>query len=301
MTSGRLGRRIGGGVAWALAGMLACAPAARASTPTELYYQRLVMAAADARCGLFSPPLRTALVAAQAQARGAALRAGADADSLARTMATARARAGSAACGSKDLSVASERVRQAFDGYLRVQRMSFTGDLRTWEAARAVSRDTWTWRLSQSASFGPDAAVFGIAAQGADQPLTAVAGFADGGWPYAARLVMRDPDRSPAPSALRLKRGSPLSSRTPHGTGARIVLAQSRSIAEARLAPAGVKKAIQFRFPVEAAETLQTLDPREAVAIEFLFSGPAGETVRTAYFEVGDFTAATAFLKVASR
>jgi hypothetical protein len=72
-------------------------------------------------------------------------------------------------------------------------------------------------------------------------------------------------------------------------------------MADPRLAPRGFKQAIQFRFPADAVQTLQALDPREAVAIEFLFSGPAGDEVRTAYFEVGDFTAATAFLKVASR
>jgi hypothetical protein len=40
------------------------------------------------------------------------------------------------------------------------------------------------------------------------------------------------------------------------------------------------------------------LDPREAVAVEFLFSG---DRVRTAYVEVGDFAAGRAFLQVAAR
>jgi hypothetical protein len=56
-----------------------------------------------------------------------------------------------------------------------------------------------------------------------------------------------------------------------------------------------------FRFPAEATEALAALDPREAVAVEFLFTGPDGEAVRTAYVEVGDFAAARAFQQVAQR
>ncbi|MDZ4370247.1 MAG: hypothetical protein U1C74_02340, partial [Phenylobacterium sp.] len=53
-----------------------------------------------------------------------------------------------------------------------------------------------------------------------------------------------------------------------------------------------------FRFPQTAAKALADLDPREAVAVEFLF---AGDRVRTAYVEVGDFAAGRAFLQVAAR
>ena len=45
-------------------------------------------------------------------------------------------------------------------------------------------------------------------------------------------------------------------------------------------------------------QALGELDPREAVAVEFLFSG---DRVRTAYVEVGDFAAGRAFLQVAAR
>ena len=43
------------------------------------------------------------------------------------------------------------------------------------------------------------------------------------------------------------------------------------------------------------------IDPREAVAVEFLFGAGEGEAVRRAYVEVGDFAAGRAFLQVASR
>jgi hypothetical protein len=56
-----------------------------------------------------------------------------------------------------------------------------------------------------------------------------------------------------------------------------------------------------FRFPAAAADALAGLDPREAVAVEFLFTGEDGESVRTAYVEVGDFAAARAFQAIAQR
>jgi hypothetical protein len=49
------------------------------------------------------------------------------------------------------------------------------------------------------------------------------------------------------------------------------------------------------RFPAAAEDALAALDPREAVAVEFLIAGDRGEGVRTAYVEVGDFAAARAF------
>lgn len=301
MTSARARRYGGRALLVAMTALAATSGVASAATPLDLYYERSVMAAADARCGLFTPSLRFALTSAQAQARGAALRAGTDEAALARALATARAKAGSVACSGPDLAVASGRVRQAFDGYSRLQRMTFSGDAAAWEAQRPVSQTTWTWRLSQTAAFGPDRATLGLAAQGPEQPLVAVAGFADGAWPYAARLVMRDPRRAPAPSAVRLRRGSRLDGRTPPRSGADIVLARDRSLAEPLLLPTGFRKGVQFRFPPEVIDSLQALDPREAIAIEFLFSSSKGDQVRTAYFEVGDFTAATAFLKLASR
>jgi hypothetical protein len=60
------------------------------------------------------------------------------------------------------------------------------------------------------------------------------------------------------------------------------------------LAP-DMKTGWAFRFPAEAKAALAGLDPRETVAVEFLIPGDSGETVRTAYVEVGDFAAGEAF------
>jgi hypothetical protein len=56
-----------------------------------------------------------------------------------------------------------------------------------------------------------------------------------------------------------------------------------------------------FRFPPEAEAALAVLDPRETVAVEFLFTGANGEEQRTAYVEVGDFAAGQAFEELAQR
>jgi hypothetical protein len=79
MTSERKGARpahrwMGIGLA---ASLLAC-PGLASAQALDLFYERTVMTAADERCGLFDGPITSALGAARAQARGAAMRAGAD-------------------------------------------------------------------------------------------------------------------------------------------------------------------------------------------------------------------------------
>jgi len=197
--------------------------------------------------------------------------------------------------------VASDRVRSAFAGFSRIQRMTYPGDAAGWQANRGGPADVLSWRLSQPLKFGPDRAVFGLGGRGAERQLMASASFADGAWPYAARVVIRDVARTPAPQRQRLTAGSPLSGRAPPRQGARIVMAEGRSLADGVILPQGAKTGILFRFPGAAADLLRDLDPREAVTLEFIFSGPRGDQVRSAYIEVGDFTAGRAFLQVARR
>src|SRR5262245_35622564 len=102
---------------------VAAAPAARAAAASDLYYERTVMVAANARCGLFAPPVASALAAAQAQARGAAMRSGWDAAALRGLEAQARSKAYGADCASKDVALAAGRVRSAFAGYAALTRI----------------------------------------------------------------------------------------------------------------------------------------------------------------------------------
>ncbi|WP_269713978.1 hypothetical protein [Caulobacter sp. NIBR2454] len=269
-----------------------------AASAMDLYYERTVMVAADGRCRLFTPQLRAALSSGQAQARGAALRAGASPDQIAATGRRAQAAAGRAACNSPDITLAARRVREGFEGYARLQMQRFPGEIASWTADRAISQQQAVWRLSQPASFGADRAIFGLSANvgGSRTALTAVVAFADEAQPFTARIVMRDIGKTGGAYLSRGGARAPLATRLPPRTATRAFLAQARGGAEKSLLPAGAKRGMSFRFPEAAATAIEALDPREAIAVEFLFAGPRGDVVRTAYVEVGDFAAGRAFL-----
>ena len=146
---------------------------------------------------------------------------------------------------------------------------------------------------------------FGVAGHGDARPLIAAASFADGAQPYGARLVMRDASLTSGPyldpRAADIAGRLPIDARLPPRSASRVFTAEAMAPAGR---PAGVRTCQArwaFRFPAAAAEALAGLDPREAVAVEFLFAGDDGEEVRTAYVEVGDFAAARAFQAVAQR
>jgi hypothetical protein len=293
--------------AQALAVMMAVtAPAALAATPAaDLVYERALMKAADSACRLFAPDVSTALTASLAQARGAALRSGVDAASLAGVEARAQASASAAGCASPDIAIAAQRVRAAFEGYAHLDRMEFPGQSAGWLAERPVSTAQARWRVTQHDRFGWDEMTFGVVGHGADRPLMAVAMFADGAQPYAARLIVRDATLTSGPfldvRAADIAGRIPLDGRLPPRSATRAFPAEAMSLAGHDLKPAGAGEAWAFRFPAAASEALAGLDPRESVAVEFLFAGDNGEDVRTAYVEVGDFAAARAFQSLDQR
>ncbi|MDR3508294.1 MAG: hypothetical protein P4L64_10395 [Caulobacteraceae bacterium] len=282
----------------ALTGLLA--PLVAQATPVDLYYERSVMAAANQRCGLFTPELSSALESAQAQARGAALRAGASAFDLNATAAQARRKAAVTLCGSPDLALAANRVRGAFESYAHLLRMTFPGDASSWRADRTDAQRAYTWRLVQMTGFGRDSLAFGLAGRAGTSALIASAAFADGAQPYGARLVLRDVTRVSGPSLNGPARAS-LAGRLPPRSGDITFLAEARADADLTLLPPGTRSGVAFRFPRAATEALGGLDPREAVAVEFLFNGQGRDTQRTAYVEVGDFAAGRAFLAASQR
>jgi hypothetical protein len=290
------------GMALVAAAMLA--PAAAHAQAVNIFYERALMSAAGQRCGLFTAPVAAALAAGQAQARGAALRAGVAAQELSGVEARARSKAAAQACGSRDLAVAATRVKTAFDGYSRLVKMDYPGEVADWTAERFQSRDGMVWNLSQVTRFGADRMTFGLAGKDGIRSLLAVATFADGARPYAARIVMRDVARAPQPYLDRRGRAGilPLSARVTPRAMTHAYLAEARFAPDPLLAPANAKGAIAWRFPVAAAQALANLDPREAVEVEFVFAGSGGrDAVRRAYVEVGDFAAGRAFLAVAQR
>ncbi len=271
-------------------------PGAAHAQPADLFYERTVMSAADTRCSLFTPEVSAALAAAAAQARGAALRAGTDPQQLKALKATAQRRAAAVDCQSPDIAAPAARVRSAFAGYQRVLRMNYPGDVALWSADRGIGK-TPRWRLAQSADFGSNRMIFGLAGRDGPSALVAVADFADNGTPYAARLVFRDSTRTIGPYLSGGPR-QPLATKLPPRASTRMFMAEARGAAEPELLPKGSGEAWAFRFPTAAVAALSELDPREAVAIEYLFPG---DRVRTAYVEVGDFAAGRAFLHLAAR
>jgi hypothetical protein len=269
--------------------------------PADLFYERAVMSAADARCGLFAPDVAAALAAGTAQARGAALRAGVSVYTLRQTEQAAQAKAAAADCRSADVTTAAARVRMAFSGFAKLTHLTYAGDVAGWAAERNFSR-TARWQLSQETAFGGDRMAFGLAGRDGPGALIAVARFADGAEPYAARLVLRDQSRSAQPYLARFGGGStaglPLPQRLPPPGAQKTYAAGARAPAGPDLLPKGVATGWAFRFSDAAALELAKLDPREAVAVEFLFPG---DVTRRAYVEVGDFAAGRAFLQVAAR
>jgi len=281
------------------------APALAHATAVDAFYERAVMTAADQHCRLFSPELGSALQASEAQARGAALRSGLHSATLDQVEQRADAKIAVTPCGSPDIATAATRVRAAFEGYSKLQRMNYPGDIADWTADRSTSRRVAIWKLSQTDQFGASRLVFGLAGGDGPSSLVAVASFADGAEPYAARLVVRDATLAPEAFINSIQSGAgktPLSARTPPRSATRAFMAEARAKADPTLLPHGAGQGVAFRFPKSAAQTLSGLDPREAVAIDFLFATANGaEQVRTAYVEVGDFAAGRAFLASSQR
>lgn len=271
---------------------------AQAASALDLYFERTVMLAADGRCRLFTPQMRAALASGQAQARGAALRSGATPGQIAAAAGRAQAAAGRAACGSKDMQTAARRVRDGFEGYARLLVQRYPGDIAAWTADRSISQQQGVWRLSQPARFGADRMIFGLSttAGGGRTSLMAAVAFADNAQPFTARIVMRDLGKTDGPYLSLGGSKAPLAVRLPPRSATRAFLAEARGGAELSLLPPGAKKGMSFRFPEAASRAIEALDPREAIAVEFVFSGPRGDVVRTAYVEVGDFAAGRAFL-----
>lgn len=270
-----------------IAGAAVIAPVMAAAAPlSTVYYERTLMVAAGQRCKLFTPGITAALSAGAHQARGAALRSGMGMADVKAVRARALARAAAVPCGSHDLTVAAGRVREAFEAWTRLKRMTFPGERTPWLADRS-SYSRPTWKLSQKGKAGTVPATFGYAGNLDRTALVAVAGFA-GQQPYAARLVMRDEARAPLPWL-----GTAATRPLPPRSASAVILAEGKAAADASLLTAPATAGVAFRFPARAADQLGVLDPRERFAVEFLFPG---DRVVTATFEVGDFAAGRAFL-----
>lgn len=267
--------------------MLAAVPMQAWADVAQTFYERSFVLAANQRCGLFTAPVRSALTAAQRQARGAALRAGTAATALNETEMRARARAGTVACDNADLRVVKNRVEAAFAGWQRMPRMTFPGLRADWVANRVVYRSP-NWRLMQASVTGASPVTFGYASSLSGESLAAVVSFHGRPRPYAVRIVMRDPGKSP-----RAWLGA--AGQLPPAALQQVIWSSGVTAADAGLLSAGKTEGQAWRFPASAAAALDRLDPREPFAIEFVFRD---DSVARAVFEVGDFSAGRAFLEL---
>ena len=127
-----------------------------------LYYERAVMSAAGARCGLFNPSIAAALAAAQAPGAQRRPARGRHARRAGRRPRPRQRPRRAAACGGPDVQTAAERVRQAFKAYAGLHAMTFPGDLGDWRAIRDQTVINNAWRLSQTSRAGGDRVMFGL-------------------------------------------------------------------------------------------------------------------------------------------
>lgn len=272
----------------AISGMLAAVPITALADATRPYFDRSFVLAANEKCRLFTPVLAEALTSAALQARGAAMRAGASAVDLAETADRAEARAGQTACADPELLIVKDRVADAFAGWARTPRMSFPGARTDWHGDRYALVGPG-WRLRQTVMTGQSPVSFGLVGDEAgSQSLSAVISFVGQSRPYAARLVLRDAARAPRPWPADSGAGV-----LPPETQRRAIFATGSAAASEGLLQTDHPTGQAWRFPEEAADLIAALDPREAFAVEFLFSD---DSVARATFEAGDFAAGRAFI-----
>lgn len=266
------------------AALIAAVPVGAFAGPSDRYYERSFMLAANERCSLFQPQLTAALNAAAWQARGAALRAGTNGRELAETAARARLRAASTTCESDDLKMVSGRVKNAFAGWSRTSRMTFPGDRASWSADRsAYARPTW--RLMQATMTGASPVRFGVVG-GLDRPdqLMSVVSWQGRSRPTGVRIVMRDQTVTDRPWLAR---------ELPPQAQRRVFWASGVSAADASLLAENRTAGQAWVFQASVADALSHLDPREVFVVEFVFRDGS---IATSTFEAGDFGAGRAFL-----
>ncbi len=258
-------------------------PAVAAGPSLRPYYERTLMGEAGRRCPLFTPAVMRSLTAGAAQARSAALGAGADPQAVDAVRGRATAKARATACDNPDLRIAAQRVRAAFLSWSRQPRLDLPGRGGGWTAERPWKPGP-RWTLATRGALAGAPLRFGLLRLDAPEPaLAAVTPWPEASRAYAVRLVMRDGARAADPYLSRDGQPPPEASRA--------FLAQARGPA-----PAAVGPGFLVRFPPDADDALALLDPRENVRLEFAFPQPGGDRRVAVLIPVGDFATGRAFL-----
>ena len=297
--------------AW-LAGPLAGAQSVDTAILTVA--RRYFLTQADARCHLLDPATAMALKGGYVQARNAAIRSGRDMTQLTPYLDAARAAADRSPCDAPQLNAEAATARASFSSFAAMPRLSLPAGRASWSADRSHEQAD-AWRLVQYQSSAGANAAMGLYGSLGDNRLVVMARFADGAKPYAARLLVRDPDMTPLgivnPSAYSMTTSAPLG----FGSGALNFPARGMSDVQAALRPAVAangfgfsltgdyvgtqpvaEDAVRFDFSTRAYPAIARLDPREDMVVEFDFSdGP-----RFMRFGVGDFITGLSFIALPS-
>jgi hypothetical protein len=285
------------------AALVAVPMAAQAQPAVSLLYERTLMSTADARCHLFKPQIASALQAAAEQARGAALQAGVSQPQIDAAQMRARAKAASVACNTPDLQLAATRVRQAFDGYAQLIRMTFKGVFSEWRAERPhPARKEMRWALLQFAAAVDGSnlrgshLMIGLAGLPGRMQLTVLSDDPRAAKASVARIILRDPTKLGAPYADPHRKD--LAGHLPPLDLTQSFLAGGRAAAPAPLLPIGSRSGTMFVFRPLVREAMERLDPRDTFAVQIVFPSPEGDRVLTGWAEIGDFRAGEAFLAI---
>jgi len=299
-----------------LAAVSALAAPATAQTDglTAQIERRYFFVAVNDRCHLLTAPATTALKAGYVQARNAALRAGRDMTTLAPILDNARTAAAAAACDAPQVTSAMAQAQSALRTYQVQMRLDLPGSRAQWTGTRS-DQDTAQWRLVQYQNSGQADFAFGLYGTLTQNSLSVNARFSDGAHPYAARLLVRNPDVWSAgvinPAAHEPTRqrpfgfgdfattGFPAYGETEVSTLMRPVVKVNFAgfaLGGRYVGAQAPVDAQRFDFPKTAILAMARLDPREDVVVEFdCDDGP-----RYTRFEVGDFIPGMAFISLPS-
>jgi hypothetical protein len=241
------------------------------------YAERMAMRALDERCQLLEAGPRRALAGFTAQARGAALRAGASSQRLNLIANQAKTAAAGKSCRDPVVQTEANRIRAAHKGWRAQMTGSYPGPARTWQVDRS-GKDNW--RAVQDTGSATRAGLITIG-QGLSFAVETPDMQASG-----ARLFLRDLSKLGPPQANQTLK-PPLRG----GTSIHLATARRPASSKARVEQKP-RAGTLFVFSDETTRAVLNADPRDTFEVEI--TSRTGGVTRL-LVEVGDLVAAFTF------
>jgi hypothetical protein len=250
---------------------------AQVTSLERTFGERAAMLVLDQRCNLLTSGPRRALGGFTAQARGAALRAGAAPSHLNLIAAQATAAVATKSCTDPAVRAEADRVIAAHKGWRSQMNAEYRGTVRQWRVDRSGLD---SWRAVQEtggtirAGFIGNGTTLAFAVETPDMNAA------------SARLFLRDATRLGPPGIVQRLA-------VPLRAGTTIHVAAQRRPANTRVRIATPPRAgTMLVFPNATTRAVLTADPRDSFEIEI--TSRTGQITRT-IVEVGDIVAAFAF------